>query len=59
MKASSSKLVPFEIDSMDRLDPNDTHMDIGDIVLQHKFCLLHIIGLNGMLLMKNDYYIFQ
>lgn len=33
MKASSSKLVPFEIDSMDRLGPNDTHVDIGDIVL--------------------------
>ncbi len=53
MKASSSKLVPFEIDSIDGLGPNDTHIDIGDI-----FCLPHIIGLNGMLLMKNDYYIF-
>jgi hypothetical protein len=33
MKASSSKLVPFEIDSMDRLGPNDTHVYIGDILL--------------------------
>jgi hypothetical protein len=33
MKASSSKLVPFEVGSMDGLGPNDTHIDIGDIVL--------------------------
>jgi hypothetical protein len=51
MKASLSKLVPFEIDAMDGLGPNDTHIDIGDIVLlvfATQFCSLHIIGLNGM-----------